>query len=137
MKYWLVKSDPETYSFEDLVKDKKTCWDGVRNYAARNYLRAMNLHDLVFIYHSNQKELVGIAKVTQVAFQDPTTTEDWSAVELSAIQPAHPILSHDELKKMASLQSLLLFYRPRLSVMPVSDEQATFLLQKIGFSQPK
>ena len=83
MAYWLIKSEPSKYSWDQLVKDKKTFWDGVRNYAARNNLRAMKIDDEVLFYHSNEGvEIVGIAKVAKEAYQDPTTTEvAWLAVD--------------------------------------------------------
>src|SRR5215207_3773350 len=84
MAYWLVKSEPSTYSWEQLEKDKKTAWDGVRNYAARNHLRSMKKGDKVFFYHSNEGlAITGIAKVAREAYQDPTTKEEaWVAVDL-------------------------------------------------------
>src|SRR5829696_10079611 len=84
MAYWLVKSEPSTYSFDHLIKDKQTTWDGVRNYAARNHLKAMKKGDQVLFYHSNEGlEIVGIAKVSKEAYQDPTTDEEaWVVVDL-------------------------------------------------------
>src|SRR5215207_4302215 len=84
MAYWLVKSEPSTYSFDQLVKDKVTFWDGVRNYAARNHLKSMKKNDEVLFYHSNEGlEIVGIAKVAKEAYKDPTTDEDaWVVVDL-------------------------------------------------------
>ena len=88
MAHWLVKSEPSTYGWEQLQKDKQTTWDGVRNYAARNHLKAMKKGDEVFFYHSNEgTEIVGIAKVSKEFFQDPTTDEDaWVAVELKPVK---------------------------------------------------
>jgi predicted RNA-binding protein with PUA-like domain len=85
MNYWLIKSEPFKYPWEQFKKDKKTTWDGVRNYAARNNLRDMKKGDLAFFYHSNEGvEIVGIAKVTKEHFQDPTTSETaWLAVEFA------------------------------------------------------
>src|SRR4051812_25850688 len=94
MAYWLVKSEPSTYSWDDLEKDKKTSWDGVRNYAARNHLKGMRKSDEVLYYHSNDElGIVGIAKVSKEAFQDPTTEETaWVAVELKPVRRlAHPV----------------------------------------------
>ena len=84
MNYWLVKSEPSTYSWDQLMKDKQTCWDGVRNFAARIHLRAMKKGDLVLFYHSNTDMAVqGIAKVKKEAYSDPTATEgDWSAIDI-------------------------------------------------------
>ena len=87
MKYWLVKSDPESYGWNDLLKDKKTDWTGVRNYAARIHLKAMKQGEMVLFYHSNDgMAVVGIVKVSREFFQDPTTLESaWVAVELTAV----------------------------------------------------
>src|SRR3954471_4216729 len=83
MQYWILKSEPDTYSINDLARDKKTCWDGIRNYTARKNLRAMKAGDVAFIYHSGEdKAVVGIAKIMKPAYQDPKTVEDWSAVEI-------------------------------------------------------
>ncbi len=89
MNHWLVKSEPEKYSWEKFNKDGRTFWDGVRNYTARNNMRAMAEGDLVFFYHSNEgKEIVGIAKVVKEAYQDPTTDDtNWVVVELSPVEP--------------------------------------------------
>ena len=90
MAYWLVKSEPSTYSFDRLVKEKQTTWDGIRNYAARLHLRGMKSGDQVLFYHSNEGlAIVGIAKVVREAFQDPTTKDDaWVAVDLAAQKKA-------------------------------------------------
>src|SRR6187200_3782622 len=86
MAYWLVKSEPDTYSWDDFVKEGQTCWSGVRNYAARLHLRSMKKGDEVFFYHSNEgTDIVGIAKVVKEAYQDPTTDDDrWVAVDIKA-----------------------------------------------------
>ncbi len=99
MSYWLVKSEPSAYSWETLVKEKQTCWSGVRNYAARINLRAMKKGDEVLYYHSNEGvEIVGIAKVVKEAYPDPTTDDDrWVAVDIKA---------HKKLKKPVSLAQL-------------------------------
>ena len=88
MAYWLIKSEPSVYPFDQLVKDKKTFWDGVRNYAARIHLRAMKKGDLTFFYHSNEgMEIVGIAKIVKEAYQDPTTTDvAWVAVDVAPVR---------------------------------------------------
>ena len=86
--YWLVKSEPSTFSWDQLVKDGKAVWDGVRNFTARNNLRAMKKGDVVLFYHSNEgKSVVGIAKVTREAYPDPSSDEDWSAVDLEPVKP--------------------------------------------------
>ncbi|MES2308732.1 MAG: EVE domain-containing protein, partial [Verrucomicrobiota bacterium] len=88
MNYWLVKSEPEAYSFSDLMKEGKTNWTGVRNFQARNHLRGMKKGDFVFVYHSvSEKAIVGIAQVSKEAFTDPTATEgDWSCVEIKPVR---------------------------------------------------
>ncbi|HRF23000.1 MAG TPA: EVE domain-containing protein, partial [Chitinophagaceae bacterium] len=88
MAYWLLKSEPAVYSFDDLVKEKQTCWSGVRNYAARLHLRNMKKGDEAFFYHSNEgTDIVGIAKISKEAYQDPTTTDDrWVAIDIKPIK---------------------------------------------------
>ena len=115
MKHWLVKSEPATYSFDQLRKEKKTAWTGVRNYTARNFLREMAVNDLVFFYHSvTAKEVVGLALVTKTAYPDPTVDPgekgDWVCVELKAAEPLkHPVTldaikANPKLKNMALLR---------------------------------
>src|SRR3974390_885942 len=91
--HWLVKSEPSTYSFERLVKEGRATWDGVRNYTARNNLRAMKRGDGCLFYHSGEgKAVVGLARVTREAYQDPTTKDDWSAVDIEPIEAlARPV----------------------------------------------
>jgi predicted RNA-binding protein with PUA-like domain len=121
MNYWLVKSEPSTYSWQQFLKDGKTTWDGVRNYAARLHLRAMQKGDHVFFYHSNEGlEIVGIAEVTKTAYQDPTTKEDWSAVDIKPYKTlANPVTLAD-MKKEKSLANMALLRIGRLSVSPVT-----------------
>ncbi|MCW5924648.1 MAG: EVE domain-containing protein [Saprospiraceae bacterium] len=131
MQYWLVKSEPDVYSFEQLATDGKTRWDGVRNYQARNNLRAMKTGDLCLYYHSNiGLEVVGIAKVVKEHYPDPTAEKgDWSAVDLAPVkQLARPVLL-SEIKKHPALQQLLLVRNARLSVMPVSFDEFSVILQ--------
>lgn len=133
MNYWLVKSEPDAYSFEDLIEEGTGMWDGVRNYAARNHLRGMEVGDLVLFYHSRQGlEIVGIAKVARAAYPDPTAEKgDWSAVDLMALKPLNKPVSLTEIKATPALQNLGLVRIGRLSVMPV--ETADFeLLLKMG-----
>ena len=101
MNYWLVKSDPETYGWKEIIADKKTDWTGVRSYAARNHLRGMKKGDQVLFYHSNKDmAVVGIVKVTKEFFQDPTTDEDaWVAVELSPLKAFKKMVTLNEIKK--------------------------------------
>src|SRR6185436_4377574 len=100
MAFWLVKSEPDTYSWDDLVKEGQTCWSGVRNYAARLHLRGMKKGDEVFFYHSNEgTEIVGIAKVSKEAFQDPTTDDiNWVAVELKPVKKLNNPVSLAKMK---------------------------------------
>jgi len=133
MAYWLVKSEPSTYSYDQLVKDGSTVWDGVRNYAARNHLRAMKKGDEVFFYHSNEgTEIVGIAKVSKEAFQDPTTKEEaWVAVELKPVKRLKNPVSLDVIKKTPSLKEMALVRISRLSVQPVTAAEWKEV-QKLG-----
>ncbi|MGH7197879.1 MAG: EVE domain-containing protein [Candidatus Omnitrophota bacterium] len=126
MAYWLLKSDPETYSFQDLVRDKVTFWDGVRNYQARKFLKEMKKGDRAFIYHSQEeKSVVGAAKVTRGAYPDPTDkTGEWVVVDLEAGKAAKNAVTLEAIKKDAVLKTLPLVRQSRLSVMPVSEPQA-------------
>jgi len=136
MQYWLVKSEPDVYGYEHLVKDGKTRWDGVRNYQARNNLRAMKVGDLCLFYHSNiGLEVVGIAKVTREHYPDPTAEKgDWSSVDLAPVKPFERPVTLAEIKQRPELQQLLLVRNARLSVMPVSPEEFSVIL-KMGETQ--
>lgn len=125
MNYWLIKSEPSTYSWEQLNKDKKTTWDGVRNYAARNNLRDMKKGDLAFFYHSNEGvEIVGIAKVIKEHFQDPTTKESaWLAVEFAPVKALKKPVSLEVLKKDPFFENMDLVRLGRLSVGKVRPEE--------------
>jgi len=125
MNYWLVKSEPSTYSWGQLQQDGSTVWDGVRNYAARNNLRAMKKGDEVFFYHSNEgMEIVGTAKVTKEAFQDPTTKETaWVAIELKPLKTLKHPVGLAVIKKHPELKDMALVKLSRLSVQPVTPEQ--------------
>lgn len=131
MQYWLVKSEPDTYSFQQLVSDGKTRWDGVRNYQARNNLRAMKTGDLCLFYHSNiGLEVVGIAKVAAEHYPDPTAEKgDWSAVDLAPVKALQRPVALAEIKNAPALQQLLLVRNGRLSVMPVSFDEFSVILQ--------
>lgn len=131
MARWLVKSEPSVYPWEQLVKDGSTTWDGVRNYAARNNLRAMKKNDEVFFYHSNEgMEIVGIAKVSKTAFQDPTTKEEaWLAVELKPVKRLSHLVSLTFIKNHTVLKNMALVRLSRLSVQPVTDEEWELILQ--------
>jgi len=124
-QYWLVKSEPESYSWDDLVKDGKTAWTGVRNYQARNNLRAMKKGDPVLFYHSvSDKELVGLAKVATEAYPDKTAKEgDWSCVDLVPQKPLKKRLHLDQLKSDPILKEMPLVKNSRISVTPLTEAQ--------------
>jgi predicted RNA-binding protein with PUA-like domain len=134
MAYWLVKSEPDVYSWEQLVKDKQTRWDGVRNYAARIHLRAMKKSDPVFFYHSNKgMEIVGIATVSREAYPDPTTTDDaWVAVDLKPAKKLPKPVSLEQIKKEKKLAGMALVRLGRLSVQPVTEEEWALILKMGG-----
>ena len=128
--YWLVKSEPEAYSWAMLVKDGRTAWTGVRNFTARLNLRAMRKGDLVAFYHSvTDKQVVGIAKVEKEAYPDPTANEgDWSCVDLVPLKPLKKPVSLDALKSDKVLSEIPLVKQSRLSVSPVSEKQFARLM---------
>lgn len=131
MNYWLVKSEPFKYSWEQFVKDGQTFWDGVRNYAARNHLRAMKKGDQVLFYHSNEGlEVVGIAKVAKEAYQDPTTEETaWVVVDLKPYKKLKRAVSLQEMKKEKMLSAIPLIRIPRLSVMPLNELEFSKIIE--------
>lgn len=131
MAYWLVKSEPFKYSWEQFVKDGATTWDGVRNYTARNNLRAMKKNDEVFFYHSNEGvEIVGIAKISKEAFQDPTTEEEaWVAVELKPVKKLKKPVGLSVIKEHPELKDMALVKQSRLSVQPVTAEEWKTVLE--------
>ena len=130
MNYWLVKSEPDVFSYDQLTIDGRTRWDGVRNYQARNNLRAMKLGDICLFYHSNiGLAVVGIARVATEFFPDPTAEKgDWSAVELEPVKPFNRPVTLVEIKAHPDLQQLLLVRNGRLSVMPVTSDEFSTLL---------
>ena len=129
--FWLVKQEPSSYSWSDLVADGETSWTGVRNFAARNNLRKMRLDDEVLFYHSGDgKSVVGIAKVTRTAYPDATAKEgDWSTVDLAAVKPLKTTVSLGEIKGNAKLKGMPLIRQSRLSVMPVAEAEFREILQ--------
>ncbi len=131
MNYWLVKSEPFKYSWEQFSKDKKTMWDGVRNYAARNNLRAMQKGDLAFFYHSNEGlEIVGVAEVVKSHYQDPTSdNEAWLAVDLKPKKKLKKAVTLSQIKNEKKLAEMQLLKISRLSVSAVSDFEFEFILQ--------
>ncbi len=125
MRYWLVKSEPSVYSWEQFCQDGSTYWDGVRNYQARNNLRAMRVGDQVLYYHSNTGlAVVGVARVTREAYQDPTTDDErWVVVNLEPVHALARPVSLREIKQDARLQAIGLIKQSRLSVMPVTEQE--------------
>ena len=125
MQYWLVKSEPEKYSWEKFNKDGRTFWDGVRNYQARNNLREMKVGDLVLFYHSNEgKAVVGIAKVVKEFYQDPTTDDkNWVVVDLSPVEPLKTPVTLEQIKADERLKDIHLVRQGRLSVMGLKREE--------------
>jgi predicted RNA-binding protein with PUA-like domain len=122
MNYWLVKSEPFKYSWEQFVKDGKAVWDGVRNFQARNNLKEMKKGDWVFFYHSNEgKEIVGYAEVSAEHYQDPTTDDtNWVVVELKPLKPLKNTITLENIKNDEILKNMALVRQGRLSVTPVS-----------------
>lgn len=125
MNYFLVKSEPFKYSWDTFVKDKRTFWDGVRNYQARNNMVAMKEGDLVLFYHSNEgKEVVGIAKVVKESYPDPTTDDDrWVVVDLAPVEALKNPVKLETIKKDDLLKETALIKQSRLSVMPLKAEE--------------
>ena len=131
--YWLVKSEPFKYSWDDLVADGSTYWDGVRNYEARNNLQAMKVGDLALYYHSNEgKEVVGVARVTRTAYPDPTTKDErWVVVDLVPLEPFKRAVSLKEIKADPKLAEIPLVKQSRLSVMRL-DRAAFDRILRLG-----
>jgi predicted RNA-binding protein with PUA-like domain len=131
MNYWLVKSEPFKYSWEQFEKDKKTFWDGVRNYQARNNLQAMKKGDLVLFYHSNEgMEVLGVAEVVKEAYQDPTIDDQrWVAVDLKPKKKLKKPVSLAIIKSDALLANIALVKQGRLSVMPLKTEEFDRILE--------
>ncbi|MCB0630025.1 MAG: EVE domain-containing protein [Saprospiraceae bacterium] len=130
MNYWLVKSEPFEYSYDDLEKEGKTMWEGVRNYAARNHLREMRVGDLVLFYHSRKGlEVVGIAKVVRDAYPDPTADKgDWSVVDLVPYRRLTKPVSLQDIKSTPALADIALVRIGRLSVMPMTKPAFDLIL---------
>jgi predicted RNA-binding protein with PUA-like domain len=131
MSFWLIKSEPFVFSFSDLQRDGFSMWDGVRNYGARNFLRAMESEDILLFYHSNEGlEIVGIAKVLHTAYPDPTAEKgDWSAIDIVPVKKLSRAVTLKEIKQHPELQDIGLIKQSRLSVMPVSDVQFDIIMQ--------
>ena len=138
MNYWLVKQEPEAYAWSTFVKDGRTAWTGVRNFQARNNLRAMKKGDLVCFYHSvSEKQVVGIARVAREAYLDPTAEEgDWSSVDLAPVQPLKRPVTLEQIKADKVLKTIPLVKQSRLSVTPLSETEFKQML-KLGETQLK
>lgn len=134
MAYWLIKSEPSVYSWDQLVKDKHTIWSGVRNYAARLHLRSMKKGDQAFFYHSNEgTAIVGIAKIVKEAYQDPTTSDErWVAVDVAPFKPLKKVVTISEIKADKQLAEMALVRISRLSVQPVSDKEWEIVMKMAG-----
>lgn len=134
MNYWLVKSEPAAYSWAQFVKDKRAAWTGVRNYQARNNLRAMKTGDLVCFYHSvTEKQIVGLARVAKEFYPDATATEgDWSCVDLVPVKALPKPVALETIKADALLKDLPLLKQSRISVTPLSESQFRHLLMLAG-----
>jgi predicted RNA-binding protein with PUA-like domain len=130
MKYWLVKSEPETYSWTQFVKDGKTAWTGVRNFAARLHLRAMKTGDRVFFYHSGEeKSVIGLGRVVKEFYHDPAADEgDWSCVDLASEKALTKPVTLAQIKVDKLLKEMVLAKQSRLSVSPVTNAQFERLL---------
>jgi len=134
MNYWIVKSEPFKYSWDQLVKDGQTFWDGVRNYAARNNLRAMKKGDKVLFYHSNEGlEIVGIAKVIREAYPDPTTEDAaWVAVDIKPVKALKQPVTLAVMKQTPGLETLQLVRLGRLSVSAVTEQEYQVIMSLAG-----
>ena len=134
MAYWLIKSESFKYSWDQFVKDKKTFWDGVRNYAARNNLKAMKKGEKALFYHSNEGlEIVGIAEVVKEFYQDPTTPDPaWVVVDFKPVKKLKHPVSLATIKSDPRLANMALVKLSRLSVQPVTDEEWEVILELAG-----
>lgn len=134
MNYWLLKTEPDSYSWNDLIKDKSTVWDGVRNFQARSNLKKMEKGDVVFIYHTgDEKAIVGQAHVTKAPFPDPKDNE-WVVVELAPARPLKKPVSLAQIKADKRLTDMVLVRASRLSVQPVKPQEFNLI---IGLSEAK
>lgn len=131
MNYWLVKSEPDAYSWERFVKEGKTMWEGVRNYQARNNLKEMKKGDMVLFYHSvSAKEVMGIAKVVKEHYPDPTADDDrWVVVDLVPVDTLSKPVRLEQIKKDDRLENIALVKQSRLSVMPLKNDEFDIILQ--------
>jgi predicted RNA-binding protein with PUA-like domain len=136
MAYWLIKSEPFKYSWDQFVADKVTFWDGVRNYGARNNLKAMKKGDLAFFYHSNEGlEIVGIAEVEKEFYQDPTTDENaWVVVDFKPYKKLNKTVTLAAVNAIPALANMALIRLGRLSVQPVLEEEWEIIMDMAGES---
>ena len=127
-----MKTEPGTYSWEDLVKDKRTHWDGVRNYQARNNMKAMKVNDLALYYHSvNEKSVIGIAKIVKEYYQDPTTDDErWVVVDIVPVEKFKQPVTLEQVKSDERLSTMVLVNNSRLSVQPVKKEEFDIIVGK-------
>lgn len=130
-QYWLIKSEPYKFSWDDLVRLQRDHWDGIRNFQARNHLKAMELGDLCLFYHSNEgKEIVGICEVVKTYYPDPTDdTGQWVVVDVVPLKPFRRFVTLAEIKATSALANMVLLKQMRLSVSPVREEEFEYLLQ--------
>ena len=131
MQYWLVKTEPEEYSFDDLLKEGRVIWDGIRNYQARNNLRKMKKGDFVLVYHTGKlKEIVGIAKVIKEHYLDPKDkTKVWCVVELAPFKKLPTPFTLSQIKDEEALSNMALLRQSRLSVMPITGKEFEFIVR--------
>jgi predicted RNA-binding protein with PUA-like domain len=138
MQYWLIKSEPSVYPFSQLQSEKQTLWEGVRNYQARNFMRAMEVGDLALYYHSNEgKAIVGLAKISARAIADPSAPDkDWSAVEVEALAEMPNPISLKQLREDPELQNLNIFRQLQLSIVEVSADHFNRILRLAAYEGP-
>ncbi len=131
MNHWLIKSEPFKYSWEQMLSDKRTFWDGVRNYQARNNLREMKEGDLCFFYHSNEgKEIVGIVKIVKEHYQDPTTEDtNWVVVDVAPFETLKKTVTLEQIKNDKRLANIGLVKQGRLSVMKLTQYEFDIILE--------
>jgi predicted RNA-binding protein with PUA-like domain len=128
MNYWLLKTEPDTFSWDDLVRDKKTGWDGVRNFQARSHLKAIKKGDLAFVYHTGEeKSVVGIAKVTKENYPDPNDNE-WVAIEIAPVNKLKNPVTLAQIKADKRLKNMVLVRASRLSVQPVRKDEFDMII---------
>jgi len=129
MNYWILKTEPSAYSWQKLIEEGSTLWDGVRNYQARNNMKAMQEGDLAFIYHSvSEKKIHGIATITRTAYPDPTTDDQrWVAVDIAPVETFARTVSLEEIKQHEELKDIALIKQSRLSVVPLTKKEFDFI----------